>query len=201
MQVDIMCPLMGNKESKGGLLALLPESLRGKLGFVSDPSSSEAILAQDHPQTLQPEFWDEVGFQIVGRIEGDIREVGGSILQKSETQIEFSRPVQTQFVQVINDQGETRIQRFDPQLHGAWQDIHPIGWIEKDVAVALGIPLHLIPNKGMSPQVLLNHLEGFAIDETQTQAEQFQKERKKARGASRTKWETTRHPVPKKISR
>ena len=106
------------KENQG--LSALPKDLVGKMGKVKDPSSDEAIIQSSILQTVSPEHWDREGFQIVGKIEGDLRNIRGSEVRKGQGKVGMKKPVQTRFVQGFNADGEAIMEPYDLKLHGEW---------------------------------------------------------------------------------
>lgn len=149
------------------------ESLRGRIGRLSDPTNPDTIIQNDLPQ-LPLEDWDAPIQMILGRCEGPIFD---STHTEVETQSRkkmkiFSSPVQTQFVRVQLEDGSEQMEAYDVDRHGEWE---------------------AIPDMGMTPTQLLEELYGFGESEIE-QGQQFQRTRKQPGGASRKKWQVGHHP-------
>ena len=178
----------------------LPNDIKGRLGYVDDPSSIEAQIAAGWPQTTSPEEWDEIPVQVVGKVQGNIRitRSENEIVTKRENEVSPGRPKRTRFVQVIDQDGIPRMQRFKQSFHGEWDDLPVLGSIEEEVAEEMGIHPDIIRRGILTPSELNKYLEGVGVEESHTQARRFDNERKKKGGASKTDWKSDSHPSLKK---
>lgn len=137
----------------------------------------ETLAMRDGLPQIPSEWWDEKGIHIVGRCEGPIRNVanrGTSVQRGSGEATIFPVPVQTQFVMVVED-GTLRMEAFDPERHGGWDDI---------------------PLMETSPPELLEQLFGDSGTEEISEGQQFSGVRKSF--ASREHWPARHHPKPRR---
>ena len=72
------------------------------------------------------------------------------------------------------EDGRDAMERYDPKRHGPWLDI---------------------PDIGLTPSQLLDNLYGFG-ETVIDQGQQFQRERKREGGASKTNWAAGHNPKP-----
>ncbi len=181
-------------------LSGLPDDIKGRLGCVDDPSSIEAQIAAGWPQTTSPEEWDEIPVQVVGKIQGNLRitRSGNEIVTEGEDEVFPGRPKRTRFVQVIDQDGIPRIQRFKPSFHGEWDDLPVLGSIEEEVAEEMGIYPDVIRRGILTPSELTEYLEGVGVEESHTQARRFDNVRKEKGGASKTDWKPNNNPSLKR---
>lgn len=94
---------------------------------------------------------------ILGSIAGPTRVHHDFTLQKGEATVTFGEPRHTQYVLILESDGELTVERYETERHGVWGDIPPIG--------------------GISITEFIKELEGFGTDED-TQAAQFRKEQR-----------------------
>ncbi len=134
-----------------------------------NPTDPDAIMQSDLPQVPEEQI-DDYPTVVIGRIEGRLRHVAAAHISKGiggET-VRLNKPVTTQFVLVSLPDGTCRVERYQQQKHGVWEDI---------------------PDTGLTPSGIFQQLLG---GETQVpNVQQLQNERKKRGGASRKRWQPT----------
>jgi hypothetical protein len=154
----------------------MPPLAEIKPGINPDASDATTIMRSDLPQIPLDE-WDSAPAVVVGRIFGPPRDYGTFPIQKgNDSAMLFCVTKATQFVRVILLDGTEVMQRYNPDIHGEWEDIPEIG--------------------GTLPE-LEAQLEGFGDDKI-PHGQQFRRVRKAPGGASRVQWPAGHFPSPRK---
>lgn len=142
------------------------------------PPKPDDLLAQDPDwiflgelaQVAEEQLHEPIQ-RVLYRVAGPVRETAGVTLKQTV----FLRPKQTQFVLVERGKGVRSFERFDPEVHGEWEQI---------------------PDTGMTPSACINYIYAHG-EEFPAIIKQFLNERKKEGGASKTHWHSDHHPAPR----
>lgn len=132
----------------------------------------DRILLASLPQVPDTEL-DAPIQEIIGRCEGKVRNTGEVTLESQKEGILYKHPKGTKFVRVIRD-GMEFMERWNFAVHGEWE---------------------AIPDTELTPTEMLYRIYGFGETEIE-HGQQFQRERKKRGGASKTDWKPRHYPKP-----
>jgi hypothetical protein len=159
-----------------------PENIKKQVINIPTPLDPELqdpdnLFQRDLPQVPKDQV-DALRSYKIGRFAGPMEKVKRLILSNPNGDTLWERVEQTQFVQIIEQDGTVHMHIFDPKIHGEWEDIPPI--------------------EGITPAEFVSQLEGFG-DEEIPQNQQFNNERKKHGGARKTSWPVGRNPKPSKL--
>ena len=131
----------------------------------------DLIFLDGWPQLPKDQWYGPIRW-IVGRCEGPIRNLEDISFTPTDAEVQFGRPESTHFVRCTLEDGQDIMMRYDPTLHGPWENI---------------------PDTGLTPTMLLEQLYGFGDSEVD-EGNQFQRVRKTPGGASNKHWSPRWHP-------
>ncbi len=143
------------------------------------PPTPDDLLPQDPDWLFLAELAQVSEEQLHEPIKKVLYRVGGPVRNTQDIQLDqytFLRPKQTQFVLVELQDGQRSFARYDPLVHGEWENIE---------------------DSGFTPSAFIEDIYAHS-EEFPAIIRQFLNERKKSGGASKTHWPAGHNPAPRK---